>query len=218
MIDPPNPAETDQRLLQSIEHVCGVKVSQLGKVVTAKAVRASINIPKAQQLTTDALKPYSDDGILRALERLEGMTGKPKPRGDDAEDATLEGLLAKIRRYPGDVVMHVLWTWDDRHEFWPRWASLKAELDEASAFRRAILPALMDVKHEAEKREPPSQDEIDRVNAIHAEFLRKMGASQQPKHKRPVGMLEQRVIDREASDRAEIMRELHPEIADAQPS
>ncbi len=182
--------------------------------MTAKAVRATTNIALAQKLTTDALKPYSDDAIMRALERLEGMTGKPKPRSDDAEDATLEGLLAKIRKYPGDIVVHTLWAWDDRHAFWPRWAELKHELDEASAMRRAILPALMDVKYAEEKREPPSQEEIDRINTIHAEFLRKMGASPQ-KLKSPPGILEQRVIEREAAEREQIKRELHPEIEDA---
>lgn len=211
MIDPPNPATADQRLLQSIEHACGVKISQAGKLVTAKAVRPSINIPQAQKLTTDALKPYSDDAIMRALERLEGMTGKPKPRSDDAEDATLEGLLAKIRKYPGDIVVHVLWTWDDRHEFWPRWATLKAELDEASALRRAILPALMDVKHETEKVEKPSQEEIDRVNEIHANFLKRMGASAQ-KLKPPPCELEKAIAAREAAEREQIERELHSEI------
>lgn len=214
MIDPPNPAETDTRLLQSIEHACGVKISLSGKTVTAKALKPSPNIQRAQQLTTDALKPYSDDAIMRALERLEGMTGKPKPRSDEAEDATLEGLLAKIRKYPGDIVMHVLWTWDDRHEFWPRWATLRAELDEVSSLRRGILSALMDVKYAEERHEPPSQEEIDRVNEIHANFLRRMGASPQ-KLKPPPGMLEERVAAREKADRAAVLRDLHPEIEDA---
>lgn len=165
---------------------------------------------KAQQLTTDALKPWSDESLMRALERLEGMTGKPKPRSDEAEDATLEGLLAKLRRYPGDIVVHVLWTWDDRHAFWPRWAELRAELDEASALRRAILSALMDVKHVTEKREKPSQEEIDRTNEIHAAFLKKMGVAAQ-RVKAPPGLLEQRCIEREAAERAEVLAERHPE-------
>lgn len=213
MIDPPNPATADQRLLQSIEHACGVKISQSGKTVTAKALRPSPNIQRAQQLITEALKPYSDDAVMRALERLEGMTGKPKPRSDEAEDLTLEGLLAKIRRYPGDIVVYVLWTWDDRHEFWPRWALLKAELDEASHLRRAILPALMDVKYEDEKREPPSPEEIERINAIHADFLKKIGAGGQ-KPKTAPGLLENRIAERETADRAEALAQLHPEIAD----
>lgn len=212
-IEPANPAVADQRLLQSIEHACGIKLNQdsSGKV-SARATRASLNIPQAQKLTTEALKPYSNDAVLRALERLEGMTGKPKPRSDEAEDLTMDALLTKIARYPGDIVLHVLWTWDDRHTFWPRWAELKAELDKASSLRRGILPALMNVKYEAERREPPSQEEIDRVNAIHANFLKRMGASPQ-KLKAPPGMLEQRVIEREAADRAAVMQELHPEAA-----
>jgi len=94
-------------------------------------------------------------------------------------------------------------------------AGRSAELDEASALRRGILPALMDVKREEEKRPPPSQEEIDAVNAIHARFLAKMGASGQPKHKAAPGMLERRVIDREAAEREQALRELHPEAVDA---
>jgi hypothetical protein len=76
--------------------------------------------------------------------------------------------------------------------------------------RRSILPALMDVKFAEEKREPPSQDEIDRVNAIHAEFLRKIGATSQKLRAAPT-LLENRIAEREAAERAQIHAALHPE-------
>lgn len=164
----------------------------------------------------ELLRPASDDAIQRALVRLDGMTGRKKADSDEAEDIQLDGLFAKLKAYPGDIVIHALWTWDDRHEFWPRWKLLKDELDHLFAFRRSLLPALQDVKYADEKREPPSQDEIDRINAMHADFLHKMGASAQ-KLKPPPTILEERIAEREAADRTHVQAELHPENANAEP-
>lgn len=119
---------------------------------------------------------------MDALVSLESATGKPRAiDSDEADEFKLDRYVRKLREYPGDIVLHVLETWDDRPPpaglFFPRIAELRPILTNASRFRRELLVALQACEPFDPPPPPPEETEADRqaVRRKYVETCKRMG-------------------------------------------
>lgn len=167
------------------------------------------------------LKPASDEQMIAWLHSLELATGKAQKLSSDDEDEKLDRYLAKLRKFPADIVEHVLATWDDRPpptgEFFPRTAQLKQACDQAFAWRRSLLPALQRATmldaDAAPQRSKPTDEEAAIIAAKHAEVMRSF-ASTPSTLTTPIdgpSWFEQLLEQRARIEALEVESELHPE-------
>lgn len=98
-----------------------------------------------------AMQPAPEEMIEGWLAELSVISAK---RTDDEFSETLRigAYVARLRRYPADVVYDVLFR--KTHRFFPTWAELEADLEVMTMPRRMTIEALGRRTHEAEPDAP----------------------------------------------------------------
>lgn len=110
-----------------------------------------------------------------------------RPAGEFDEAVKLEAYASRLRRFPADVVRHVLIekTW----KFWPTWDELQAACSRLAGTRRAILAALDRPAKEEKPIQPPSPEQRKRLSeeaeAMLVEMRAKLTEDRKPKERIP---------------------------------
>jgi len=164
---------------------------------------------------------------MRWLNSLKLATGGVQKLNPDDADEQLDRYLAKVRSYPADIVEHTLATWDDQPpplgEYFPRTAQLRKALDDAFAWRRELLRKLQGaiVESEVEVKDPPTEEEIEQVEAIRRRVLHSFKTTptlaeiEVERNPQTRSFFQERLDRAKERDDAEIERMLHPEAFNA---
>jgi hypothetical protein len=152
-----SPEETDARLIASLEHISGQRITlaystrMRDGAPTERSwdrIRWPFPAEKSDELATvieSAFRAAPSDRLAAALYKLRMTTrGRPENADEDREaQATI--IIHELRKYPGDVAMHVLETWPARPngQFWPTWHELDEVLRLESQKRRTIAACLL---------------------------------------------------------------------------
>ena len=129
-----------------------------------KAVKVSgspEDIEAVRQDFIKAMQPATDDMIEGWLAELSVITAK---RNDDEFSETLRigAYVARLRRYPADVVYDVLFR--KTHKFFPSWSDLQGDLELMTAPRRMVIDTL-------ERRQQEPEPEAQRCSREAAEKI-----------------------------------------------
>lgn len=208
------PADRDRRSETWLAQRCGVRLEPKGwptRGLNAIATKQCPDISLAQRAVTEMLKPATDSQLRAALATLSVRVSR-SPGSADAADLQIAVYVRSLKAYPFDIALAALEHWPERDakeaKFWPSWAELQEQLDEAFAFRRALLPALSSIKRLPEREpEPPSEADIAEVRArtaaiveqLNAQTHRKRGAGLEPFRERVEKHAADRIARRKAA-------------------
>lgn len=86
-------------------------------------------------------EPLDPRETVKRLAEMRLLVRRRNEANDDL-DAQTALYASRLRKYPADVVSHVLTKWADREEWWPSWAEMKAQCDRHAKRRMALRRVL----------------------------------------------------------------------------
>lgn len=86
------------------------------------------------------MQPASDEQLIMAFGRLGVECGKYKTKADaDTADLQLESYVERLRAFPADLALWVLYVWPERSPEWPHWADLHRLLVPMLSARQRLI-------------------------------------------------------------------------------
>jgi hypothetical protein len=175
-----SPEETDARLIAALEQRSGQRIVLAYSTLHPNGgptervwdrIRWQFPIDKSEELAAlvdGAFRAAPANALAGALYKLRTLTRGRVEAADDDREAEMAILIHELRKWPGDVVLHVLATWPMRPngQFWPTWHELEKVLRLESQKRKTIAACLLKYGKEpakAAEEENASQEARDRA-------------------------------------------------------
>lgn len=103
-----------------------------------------LDLAQARSRIDASLAPLPESELLELLAELRALTRRQSDSGELFE-MQIKTYRARLLRYPGDVVQHVLSQWPEVNQFWPSWAELVGLLQPLTVRREMLRDALLNV-------------------------------------------------------------------------